>query len=127
MWVLVPTCTVTALIGTLQDFSRNVPFAAKQFSHLGLITSDVESSCYLVFEDRNPVKRKPKPSRIWTKTKRLLTYLVLLLVVLGLAARPLARGALFYQSYWGGAIFVPLVLFVGAVILVIAVVDWKRK
>jgi len=50
-----------------------------------------------------------------------------MLVVLGLAARPLARGALFYQSYWGGAVFVPFLLFVGAVILVIAVVDWNRK
>lgn len=102
-------------------------FTTKRFSHFRLIRSDVESLCYLVFEDRNPLKRKPKSSRIWTKTKRLLTYLVLMLVVLGLAARPLARGALFYQSYWGGAVFVPFLLFVGAVILVIAVVDWNRK
>jgi hypothetical protein len=57
----------------------------------------------------------------------LLTYFVLFLVVLGLAARPLSRGALFYQSYWGGAVFVPVLLFVAAVILVIAVVDWNRK
>ena len=70
---------------------------------------------------------KPKSSRIWTKTKRLLSYFVLLFVVLGLVARPLARGALFYQSYWGGQVFVPLVLFVALVILVVAVIDWKRK
>ena len=70
---------------------------------------------------------KPKSSRIWTKTKRLLSYFVLLFVVLGLVARPLARGALFYQSYWGGPVFVPLVLFVALVILVVAVIDWKRK
>ena len=87
----------------------------------------VNSLCYLVFEANGPVNRKPKSSRSWPKTKKLLTYFVLLLVVLGLAARPIARGALFYQSYWGGAVFVPVVLFVAAVILVIAVMDWNRK
>ena len=95
--------------------------------HLGLLTSDTEPLCYLDFEDRNAVNGKPKSSRIWTKTKRLLSYFVLLFVVLGLVARPLARGALFYQSYWGGPVFVPLVLFVALVILVVAVIDWKRK
>ena len=73
------------------------------------------------------MKRKPKSARIWLKTKKLLTYFVLFLLVLGLAARPLARGALFYQSYWGGAVFVPLLIFVGVVILVIPVIDWNRK
>ena len=57
------------------------------------------------------MNRKPKSSRSWRKTKKLITYFVLFLVVLGLAARiPLARGALFYQSYWGGAVFVPEVV-----------------
>jgi hypothetical protein len=73
------------------------------------------------------VNREPKSHRTWPKAKKLLTYFVLLLVVLGLAARPLARGALFYQSYWGGAVFVPVLLFVAALILVIAVIDWNRK
>lgn len=73
------------------------------------------------------MNRKPKSSRSWRKTKKLLSYFVLFLVVLGLAARPLARGALFYQSYWGGAVFVPLILFVAAVVVVIAVIDWNRK
>jgi len=74
-----------------------------------------------------PVNRKPKSPRIWPKTKRLLAYFVLLLVVLGLAARPLARGALFYQTYWGGAVFVPFLIVVAVVILVIVVIDWNRK
>jgi len=73
------------------------------------------------------VNRKPKSPRIWPKTKRLLAYFVLLLVVLGLAARPLARGALFYQTYWGGAVFVPFLIVVAVVILVIVVIDWNRK
>ena len=71
------------------------------------------------------MNRKPKSSRSWSTTKKLLTYFVLFLVVLGLAARPLARGALFYQSYWGGAVFVPAVIFVAVVILVIAVREPK--
>jgi hypothetical protein len=50
-----------------------------------------------------------------------------LLVVLGLAARPLARGALFYQSFWGGAVFVPFVLFVAVLVVVIAVVARNQK
>ena len=73
------------------------------------------------------MNRKPKSPRIWPKTKRLLAYFVLLLVVLGLAARPLARGALFYQTYWGGAVFVPFLIVVAVVILVIVVIDWNRK
>jgi hypothetical protein len=74
------------------------------------------------------VNRAPK-NRIEAgpRRKKLLTYFVVLLVVLGLAARPLARGAWFYQSYWDGAVFVPVLLFVAAVILVIAVIDWNRK
>ena len=117
----------TALTGTLLYFSRSARFAAIQISLLGLLTSDAEPLCYLGVEDRDAVNRKPKSSRIWTKTKRLLSYFVLLFAVLGLVARPLARGALFYQSYWGGPVFVPLVLFVALVILVVAVIDWKRK
>lgn len=73
------------------------------------------------------MNRTPKSPRSWPKTKKLLSYFVLFLVVLGLAARPLARGALFYQSYWGGAVFVPFLLLVAAAVLVIAVIDWNRK
>jgi hypothetical protein len=73
------------------------------------------------------LSRRPKSPRRWPKTKKLGTYCVLLLVVLGMAARPLARGASFYQSYWGGAVFVPLLLVVAALILVIAVINGNRK
>ena len=73
------------------------------------------------------MSREPKSPRRWSKTKKLLSYFVLLLVILGLAARPLARGALFYQSYWGGMVFVPFLLLIAALIVVIAVIDWNRK
>lgn len=59
--------------------------------------------------------------------KRLLTGFVLFLVVLGLAARPLATGALFYQSYWGGAVFVPFVLLAAALVIVIAITNRNKK
>jgi hypothetical protein len=68
-----------------------------------------------------------KSSRRWTRTKQVLKWAILFLVVLGFAARPLARGVLFYQSYWGGAVFTPFVLLMGALIVVIAVREWIRK
>ena len=52
---------------------------------------------------------------------------VLFLVVIGLVAGPLAKGALFYQSYWGGAVFVPFVLVAAATVVVAVVKNWKRK
>lgn len=73
------------------------------------------------------MSRKPKSSQSWLKTKKLLTYFVLFLVVLGLAARPLRRGALVYQSYWGGAVFVPFLIFIAALILVVAFMDRNGK
>jgi hypothetical protein len=73
------------------------------------------------------MRRFSKPRERWPKTKKVLTYFVLLLLVLGLAARPLARGALFYQSYWGGAVFVPVILVYAALIVVIAVIDLTKK
>jgi len=47
--------------------------------------------------------------------------------MLGLVARPLAKGAMFYQSYWGGAVFVPFVLLIAAALVVMLVITWKRK
>jgi hypothetical protein len=44
-----------------------------------------------------------------------------------MVARPLAKGSLFYQSYWGGAVFVPFVLLVAALIFVIVLTGWNRK
>jgi hypothetical protein len=43
------------------------------------------------------VSKKSKSSQSWPRTKKLFTYFVLFLVVLGLAARPLRRGALFIR------------------------------
>ena len=62
-----------------------------------------------------------------SKLQEFFIYFVLLLVVTGLVARPLAKGALFYESYWGGAVFVPFLLAVAATIVVVAVMNWKRK
>lgn len=66
-----------------------------------------------------------RPKR--SKLRELLIGLVLLLVMLGLLARPLANGAMFYQSYWGGAVFVPFLLLILAILVVAVVVNWNRK
>jgi hypothetical protein len=74
------------------------------------------------------VSRNPKSSQSYSKTKKLLTYVVLFLVVLGLAARPFRRGTLFYQSYWGGTVFVlPFLIFIAALALVVAFMDRDGK
>ena len=73
------------------------------------------------------MRRFSKPLERWPRTKKLLTYFVLILLVLGMAARPLARGALFYQSYWGGAVFAPVFFVFVALIVVIAVIDLRKK
>ncbi|PYT34947.1 MAG: hypothetical protein DMG58_03575 [Acidobacteria bacterium] len=70
-------------------------------------------------------KRTTSPQR--SRLKEFLAYFVLLLVMLGLVARPLAKGAMFYQSYWGGAVFVPFVLLIAAALVVMLVITWKRK
>jgi hypothetical protein len=74
----------------------------------------------------NTVTRKSKAPQKLSKAKEALSYVVLLLVLLGLVARPLGKGALFYQNYWGGAVFVPFVLLVG-VILVLAVALMRNR
>ena len=70
-------------------------------------------------------KRATPPKR--SRLKEFLLYFVLLLVMLGLVARPFAKGAIFYQSYWGGAVFVPFVLLIAAVLAAIVVINWNRK
>ena len=70
-------------------------------------------------------KRTTSPQR--SRLKEFLAYFVLLLVMLGLVARPLAKGAMFYQIYWGGAVFVPFVLLIAAALVVMLVITWKRK
>ena len=67
--------------------------------------------------------RRPKRSKL----RGFLIYLALLLAMLGLLARPLAKGALFYQSYWGGAVFVPFLLLIVAIFVVAVVVNWNRN
>ena len=72
------------------------------------------------------MRRFSKPRERWPRTKKLLTYFVLILLVLGMAGRPLVRGA-FYQSYWGGAVFVPVFFVFVTLIVVIAVIDLRKK
>lgn len=62
-----------------------------------------------------------------SKAKESLAFFVLLLVMLGFVARPLAKGAMFYQSFWGGAVFVPFVLLVAAGIVAAILITLKRK
>jgi polyferredoxin len=81
---------------------------------------------FVLLSHGNPVNKNSKSPRRWP-TKEPLIYFVLLLVVLGMVARPLAKGSLFYQSYWGGAVFVPFVLLVAALIFVIVLTGWNRK
>ena len=73
------------------------------------------------------MSKKRTSVRKRSKLQEFFIYFVLLLVVLGLVARPLAKGAMFYQSYWGGAVFVPCLLVVAATIVVVAIMNWKRK
>ena len=73
------------------------------------------------------MSKKRTSVRKRSKLQEFFIYFVLLLVVTGLVARPLAKGAMFYQSYWGGAVFVPFLLLVAATIVVVAVMNWKGK
>ncbi|HKW64179.1 MAG TPA: hypothetical protein VJN89_16625 [Candidatus Acidoferrum sp.] len=45
-------------------------------------------------------------------------------VSLGLT--PLLKGAFFYQTYWGGAAFAPVVVVIGAFAIYIATLGWGR-
>lgn len=71
--------------------------------------------------------RRPASPARRSKGKEFLTYFVVLLVVLGFATRHLAKGRLFYQNFWGGAVFVPFVLLVALVVVIIIVLNWNRK
>src|SRR5438132_790386 len=85
------------------------------------------SSVILLLRTNSAVSRKRTTSPQRSRLKEFLAYFVLLLVMLGLVARPLAKGAMFYQSYWGGAVFVPFVLLIAAALVVMLVITWKRK
>ena len=71
-------------------------------------------------------RKSASPPR-WSRGKEFLTYFVLLLVVLGFATRHLARGELFYQKFWGGAVFVPFILLVATALVIIIAINWNRK
>jgi hypothetical protein len=73
------------------------------------------------------VSKKPNSVRKPSKLKETFALLVFLLVTLGLVGRPLAKGVLFYQNYWGGAVFIPEILFIALLLVVAAVVNLKRK
>ena len=76
-------------------------------------------------------RRTKRPFRYAWIVKKVFVYVVLFLVVLGFAALPLAKGRLFYQSYWGGAVFVPVILGITVLIVVVAVRDiraeWRKR
>jgi hypothetical protein len=92
---------------------------------LGFVPDSVSVILALRFKtimSRKAIKR-PKRSTL----SGFLAYFVLLLMLLGLLARPLAKGALFYQSYWGGAVFVPFLLLIIAIFVVAVVANWNRN
>lgn len=46
--------------------------------------------------------------------------------LLSLGLTPLLKGGLFYQTYWGGAAFAPLVIVIGAFTIYMATFGWRR-
>ncbi|HKE06861.1 MAG TPA: hypothetical protein VKB48_03475 [Candidatus Acidoferrum sp.] len=72
---------------------------------------------------RGKSKSPAKQSR-W---RRFLSAFVLFLVILGLAIRPVSRGALFYRNHRGEAVFVPFVLLIAAIVVVIVFIERNRK
>ena len=92
------------------------------------LNSPVQLQFVVIFcfkSNRALSKNQPSPPR--RANKQPLIYLVLLLVLLGSVTRPLVRGALFYQNFWGGAVFVPFALLVVALIVVVIVIKSNRR
>jgi hypothetical protein len=73
------------------------------------------------------VSKKSKSPRKPSRWMRFLSYFVMFLVVIGLCLRPLSKKALSYQSFWGGAVFVPFVLLAAAIVLFIAFINRNRN
>jgi len=48
------------------------------------------------------------------------------LAILSLGLGALLRGRYFYQTFWGGAAFAPIVILVGALIIYLATTGWRR-
>lgn len=84
-------------------------------------------SAILLLRFKTTMKRKGirRPER--SKLREFLIYLMLLLAMLGLFARPLDKGALCCQSYWGGAVFIPFLLLIVAIFVAAIVVNWNRN
>jgi hypothetical protein len=40
--------------------------------------------------------------------------------------RALVRGRMFYQNFWGSAVFVPLTAFIGIFVLFVALFRWDK-
>jgi len=76
-------------------------------------------------------RRTKRPWRYTWVAKRIVAYVILFFVILGFAALPLAKGSLFAETYWGGALFVPVILAVAALCIAIAVRDiraqWRKR
>jgi hypothetical protein len=53
-------------------------------------------------------------------------FLLVGLAFLGLGLSPLLKGQAFYQSYWGGAAFAPLVALIGVGMLFVGVFRWEQ-
>jgi hypothetical protein len=71
---------------------------------------------------------KSKSAAKQSRWRRFLSAFVLFLVILGLALRPLSRGALFYRNYRGEAVFfVPFILLIAAIVVVIVFIERNRK
>ena len=73
------------------------------------------------------MSKKSKSPRKRSRGTRFLSYFVVFLVVVGLCLRPLSKKALFYQGFWGGAVFVPFVLLAAAIVLFIAFINRNRN
>ena len=46
--------------------------------------------------------------------------------ILSLGLKPLLKGGLFYETYWGGAAFAPLIALIGAFVVYMATFGWRR-
>lgn len=55
-----------------------------------------------------------------------LGWLLMGIGMLGLGLRPLLRAQSHYETYWGGAAFVPVVLLIGGTILFVGIFRWEK-
>ena len=48
------------------------------------------------------------------------------LAILTLGLGPISKGGLFYQTYWGGAAFAPILVLIGGLVIYMATFGWSR-